>query len=49
MDTISMWWLLAAFIGGGSAGMILMALMCMSGGLPRQSTHVPDLKKQAFF
>jgi len=48
MDSVSMWWLLAAFVGGGSAGMLLMALMCMSGGLPRHARHIPNLKGQAF-
>jgi hypothetical protein len=40
---VSIWWLLVAFIGGGTAGMLVMALMEMSGGLPEQSTHVSDL------
>jgi hypothetical protein len=48
MDSVSMWWLLAAFIGGGSAGMFVMALMCMAGGLPRHAQHLPNLKGQAF-
>ena len=33
----SAWWLLVAFIGGGSAGILLMALMRLAGGLPEQS------------
>lgn len=38
---VSIWWLLAAFLGGGWIGMLLFALMSMSGDLPRQSTQVP--------
>ena len=34
---ISGWWLLLAFIGGGSAGILLMALMRMAGDPPEQS------------
>jgi len=34
---ISAWWLLLAFIGGGSAGILLMALMRMAGDPPEQS------------
>jgi hypothetical protein len=33
----SAWWLLVAFIGGGSAGILLMALMRLAGDLPEQS------------
>jgi hypothetical protein len=40
---VSLWWVLAAFIGGGCAGFLVMALMQMSGGLPEQSAHAPDL------
>jgi hypothetical protein len=40
---VSFWWVLAAFIGGGCAGVLVMALMHMTGGLPEQSAHVPDL------
>jgi len=40
---VAFWWVLAAFIGGGCAGVLVMALMCMASGLPRQSAHVPDL------
>jgi hypothetical protein len=36
---ISYWWALVAFIVGGSAGILVMALMCMTGGLAEQS-HV---------
>ena len=34
---ISFWWVLAAFIGGGSAGVLVMALMCFARGLPEQA------------
>ena len=34
MDSI--WWALAIFLGGGSLGILLMALMNMSVGLPEQ-------------
>lgn len=37
---VSIWWLLAAFLGGGWIGMLLFALMSMSQDLPRQSTQV---------
>jgi hypothetical protein len=40
---VSMWWLLVAFVGGGTAGILVMALMQMSGGLPEPSSYVPDL------
>ena len=40
---VSFWWVLAAFIGGGSAGVLLMAVMHMAGALPEQSAHAPDL------
>jgi hypothetical protein len=33
----SAWWLLVAFVGGGCAGILLMALMRMAGDLPEQS------------
>ncbi|HWZ73787.1 MAG TPA: hypothetical protein VN326_20200 [Casimicrobiaceae bacterium] len=34
---VSFWWVLAAFIGGGCAGVLVMALMCFAGGLPEQT------------
>jgi len=34
---ISVWWLLVAFVGGGCAGILLMALMRMSAELPEES------------
>jgi hypothetical protein len=33
---VSVWWVLAAFIGGGCAGVLVMALMCFAGGLPEK-------------
>jgi hypothetical protein len=32
---ISFWWVMAAFIAGGFGGVLVMALMYMSGGLPK--------------
>jgi hypothetical protein len=40
---VSFWWVAAAFIGGGFAGVLLMALMHMAGGVGEQSPNVPDL------
>jgi hypothetical protein len=40
---VSFWWVLVAFIVGGCAGVLLMSLMQMAGGLPEQSAHAPDL------
>jgi hypothetical protein len=40
---VSFWWVLAAFIGGGFAGVLAMSMMLMAGGLPEQSVHAPDL------
>jgi hypothetical protein len=40
---LSIWWVIAAFLAGGSAGVLVMALMQMAGGLPEQSAHAPDL------
>jgi len=40
---VSAWWVIAAFWAGGCAGVLVMALMHMSGGLPEQSAHAPDL------
>jgi len=35
----SMFWLLAVFVLGGLCGVLVMALMSLSGGLPKQSTR----------
>ena len=40
---VSLWWVVAAFIGGGCAGLLVTALMHMAGGLPEPSVQVPDL------
>ena len=40
---ISIWWLLAAFIGGGWAGMLLVALMQISADPSKQSGCALDL------
>jgi hypothetical protein len=40
---ISTWWLVVALIGGGSLGMLLTALMKMSGGLPEQDASIEEL------
>ena len=39
---VSIWWLLAAFLLGGSAGMLAMVLMQLVGSLP-ESTQRVDL------
>jgi hypothetical protein len=39
---VSFWWVLAGFIGGGSLGVLVTALMQMSGGLPEQSAQTVD-------
>jgi hypothetical protein len=45
MDAMTSFWaVFAAFIGGGCVGVLVMALMAMAGGLPKQSTHVPHVK-----
>ena len=48
VDAFSFWWLIAAFLGGGFAGMLVMALMCMTAGLPKRSLHVTDLTSQSY-
>jgi hypothetical protein len=39
---VSVWWTLAAFMGGGCAGIFLMALMRFAGDLPEQSDNAPQ-------
>jgi hypothetical protein len=41
---VSIWWLIAAFFGGASAGMLVIALMQMSAGLTDGSTRMPELE-----
>ena len=38
-EVFSVFWLLAAFVVGGVCGVLVMALMSLSGGLPKQSTR----------
>ena len=38
MDTLSFFWVFVAFVGGGSIGVLAMALMCMAGGLPNPAS-----------
>jgi hypothetical protein len=40
---LSIWWVIAAFLAGGSAGILVMALVQMAGDLPKQLAHAPDL------
>jgi hypothetical protein len=39
-EVFSVFWVLAAFVGGGLCGVLVMALMTLSGGLPEQPTRV---------
>jgi RsiW-degrading membrane proteinase PrsW (M82 family) len=39
---VSIWWLVATFFVGGCAGMLLIALMQIAGGLSNGSTPIPD-------
>jgi hypothetical protein len=41
----SPWWVLVAFWAGGCSGVLVMALMQMVDGLPKQSAPAPDLKE----
>jgi hypothetical protein len=49
MEMLSMWWVIFAFLVGGCAGILVMALMQMAGGLPKQSAHVPDLNGMPWY
>jgi uncharacterized protein involved in exopolysaccharide biosynthesis len=40
---LSMWWVIVAFLLGGCAGILVMALMHMASGLPKQLAQAPDL------
>jgi len=42
---LSMWWVIAAFLAGGFAGVLVMALMQVAGGLPKQLAQAPDLNR----
>lgn len=39
---VSLWWVAAAFVGGGCAGVLLMALLYMAADVPEQSPLVED-------
>lgn len=41
----STWWVLVAFWAGGCGGVLVMALMQMAGGLPKQSAPASHLKE----
>jgi hypothetical protein len=43
----SFWWIFLAFLGGGTAGILLMALLRIAGDEPRQSPRVRDLPDTA--
>jgi hypothetical protein len=38
-EVFSVFWVLAAFMVGGSCGVLVVALVRLSGGLPKQSTR----------
>ena len=38
-EVFSVFWVLAAFMVGGSCGVLVMALVRLSGGLPKQSAR----------
>ena len=40
---ISLWLTIAAFFGGGCAGVLVMALVLMAGGLPDEAAQRVDL------
>lgn len=42
---ISAWWVVAAFVGGGFAGVLLMALLHLAGGVSEQASSAPDLNR----
>ena len=44
---VSFWWVLAAFIGGGCAGVLVMSLMYLAGGLPELNFQHLDLFEPA--
>jgi hypothetical protein len=43
---VSFWWVFAAFIGGGCAGVLVMALMYLAGG-PSEQTHVRETRSHS--
>jgi hypothetical protein len=40
---VSAWWVVAAFIAGGFAGVLVMALMVMASDQPPQVAPAPEL------
>jgi hypothetical protein len=40
---LSIWWVIAAFLAGGCAGVLVMALVHVAGGLPEQLAQAPNL------
>ncbi len=40
---ISAWWILRVLVAGGSLGMLIMALMNVSGGLPEQRMNIDEV------
>jgi hypothetical protein len=40
---LSFWWVIVAFLAGGVAGVLVMTLMQVAGGLPKQLAQAPDL------
>jgi RsiW-degrading membrane proteinase PrsW (M82 family) len=40
---VSVWWIVAAFFGGGFLGILAAALMYMASEVPKQTTQLPDL------
>ena len=44
---VSMWWVLVAFLGGGCAGVLVVALMYIADGLPEQPVARIDLSEVA--
>ena len=42
---VSIWWVLCAFVGGGSAGILLTALLRVSGDRPEQSGGIQALDR----
>jgi hypothetical protein len=41
---VSAWWIVLAFLGGGFAGVLVMALMYLAADQPAQPAPSPDLR-----
>ena len=39
---VSVWWIVAAFFGGGFLGILVFALMAVASNPPKQTTQVLD-------